>query len=167
MSTTSAPPTRPAASTQAAWRDWNLVALAGLHVYSAAIGWQAQAVSYPLFRSVGEADFAAYHAAYNDSIPLVVIAPGFLTFVGAIAFAGTRPADVPRREAWVVAGAGLVALLSTVLWAIPRHDELDRIGPSPGTIDSLLQANAVRIAALTVGAVVLGRRVGTWLRQRR
>jgi hypothetical protein len=167
VSVISTQPTRPTVAASAPWRDWNLVVLAGLHAYSAAVGWQAQLVSYPLYRSVGPDDFLAYHAAYNDSIPAVVVAPGFLTFLGAIAFVWTRPADVPKREAWVVGGVGLVSLLSTVLWAIPRHDRLDRIGQDADTIDSLLQANALRIAALTVGTAVLGRRVGRLLRRPR
>jgi hypothetical protein len=167
LATPSITEARPTVDASAPWKDWNLVALAGLHAYSAAIGWQAQLVSYPLYRSVGADDFLAYHAAYNDSIPAVVIAPGFLTFLGAMAFVWTRPVDVPKREAWLVGGAGLVSLLSTVLWAIPRHADLDRPGQDADTIDSLLQANSLRSAALTVGALVLGRRVGLLVRQRR
>lgn len=136
-------------------RTWYLVGLSGMAAYSAAISWQAQLVSYPLYRSVGAAEFAAYHQAYNEAIPFVVILPGFLTFAGAIAFGWARPTWVGRRATRVVAVSGAVALLSTVLWAIPRHNELDRTGPLPATIDSLLQANAVRTAALSTAAVTL------------
>jgi hypothetical protein len=166
MSVISDPQTRSTAYPSVAWRDWNLVVLAGLHAYSAAIGWQAQAVSYPLYRSVGADEFLDYHAAYGRSIPLVVVIPGFLTFLGAIGYLWTKPAEVTTREAGVVAGAGLASLLSTVLWAIPRHDDLNRIGQDAGTIDSLLRANSLCVAALTVGAVALGRRVGKLLQQR-
>lgn len=137
------------------WRSRGLVGLAALSAYSTAIGWQAQLVSYPLFRSVGEADFLAYHQAYNQAIPVVVIVPGFVTFLASIAFLRTRPADVPVKAAAVVAVSGAVSLLSTVLWAIPMHDRLDDIGQSQATIDSLLDANLVRSLALTVGTGVL------------
>ncbi len=137
------------------WRWANLVAVTALTVYSAAIGWQAQLVSYPLYRAVGAADFAAYHLQYNDSIPVVTIAPGFLSFLACIAFWWTRPADVPRPVAGLVALCGLTALLSTVLWAIPRHDLLDEIGQSAAVIDSLLNANLLRSLALTAGALAL------------
>ena len=37
------------------WRQLNLAALTALTGYSTALGWQAQVVSYPLYRAVGEA----------------------------------------------------------------------------------------------------------------
>ena len=94
------------------------MALTALTAYSTGVGWQAQAVSYPLFRAVPAEDFLAYHAQYNEAIPLVVIVPGFLSFLACAAFPWTRPADVPRGLAGVVAGSGLVSLVSTVAWAI-------------------------------------------------
>ncbi len=138
------------------WRTCNLVALAGLSAYSTAIGWQAQFVSYPLFRDVPADAFAAYHEAYNRAIPLVVIVPGFLTFLAGAAFYWTKPERLPRALGAVVSTAGVVALAATVLWAIPKHNELDRDGASDAIIDSLLTANLIRSVALTVAAVALG-----------
>ena len=62
--------------------------------------------------------------------------------------------------AGLVAAAGAVSLVSTVAWAIPMHDRLDRIGQDAATIDSLLSANLVRSVALTVGTVALAALVG-------
>lgn len=139
----------------AAWRRRGLIGLAALVSYSTAVGWQAQSVSYPLYRSVDPGSFAAYHAQYNHSIPLVVVLPGFVGFAAATSFYWTRPAEVPKWAAAVVSLSGVVSLISTVAWAIPMHDRLDRIGQSPDTIDSLLRANLVRSVALTTGAVTL------------
>ena len=55
----------------------------------------------------------------------------------------------------MVAVSGLGSILSTVLWAIPMHDRLDRIGQDAATLQSLLTANAVRTGFLTLGAVTL------------
>lgn len=159
-----APPRRPRG--RGGWRTWNLVAVSGLSAYSAAIGWQAQFVSYPLFRDVPADAFAAYHEAYNRAIPVVVVLPGFLTFLAGAAFFWTRPDTMPRALGAVVSTASVVALGATVLWAIPRHDELDRNGASDATIDSLLTANLIRSVALTVAAVALGRGVGRLLTDR-
>ncbi|GAA4857924.1 hypothetical protein [Actinomycetospora straminea] len=151
-------------------RDWrwpHLVGLAALSAYSTAIGWQAQLVSYPLFRAVAPDDFLAYHAQYNRAIPLVVVVPGFVCFLACAAFPWTRPPHVSRRLATVVAAGGVVSLVATVAWAIPRHDLLDRIGRSATVIDSLLDANLLRTLALTAGTIALlvattraGRRAG-------
>ena len=112
-------------------------------------------MSYPLFRAVGAEDFAAYHQQYNGSIPLVVIVPGFAAFLGGIAFWWTRPADVPRPVAAVVALGGLTSVLTTVLWAIPMHARLDEVGQSAETIDSLVLANVPRTVALTASTGLL------------
>ena len=67
------------------WRHLHLAGLTALTAYSTALGWHAQVVAYPLFRAVGQEEFAAYHQQYNQAIPLVVIMPGFASFL-----AGTR-----------------------------------------------------------------------------
>ncbi len=137
------------------WRTWFLVATGALAAYSTGLSWQAQFVSYPLFRVLTAAEFPGYHLAYNDAILWVVIVPGFLTFLACAALPFTRPDQVSRATAWVVALTGVGSLLSTVLWAIPMHDALDRIGQDAATIDSLLLANGARTAFLTAGAIAL------------
>ena len=137
------------------WRRFNVLGLTALTAYSTAIGWQAQLVSYPLYRAVDPTSFAAYHEQYNQAIPVVVIVPGFLTFFAGAAFFWTRPADTPRPVAALVSISGVTALLSTVLWAIPLHQRLDDDGPSAATIDGLLDANLVRTSALSAATLAL------------
>ena len=160
---------RPATRTRTGtpWRYWNLVAVTGIGAYSTGVAWQAQYVSYPLYRAVAPEGFLAYHEQYGQSIPWVVILPGFVTFLATAAFFWTRPPEVSRAVGALVSTTGVAALASTVLWAIPRHDELDRNGQSSSTIDSLLQANAVRTAALTLGTLTLGWCIGRLLARRR
>ena len=146
--------------TDSPWREWYRLGLFGLSAYSMAIGWQAQLVSYPLYREVAAADFPAYHLYYNGAIPIVVIVPGFLTFLASIGYWWSRPHDQTRAGAGLVAVSGLGALLATVAWAIPRHDELDRVGQSLPVIDSLLQANLVRSLLLSAGTLALGWSLG-------
>ena len=62
---------------------------------------------------------------------------------------------MPRLAPALVAISGVGSILSTMLWAIPRHDLLDRIGQDTATITSLIQANGVRTALLTMGAATL------------
>ena len=152
---TMSPPAAATRADRAGWRVWNLAAVAALTAYSAGVSWQAQFVSYPLYRAVSAADFPSYHLAYNAAIPWVVIIPGFLSFLACIAFFWTRPARIPVGAAVLVAVSGLGSILTTVLLAIPMHDQLDRVGQDAATIANLIQANALRTALLTVGAVVL------------
>lgn len=137
------------------WRVWNLAALAALTAYGTGVAWQAQFVSYPLYRVVSAEELPGYHLAYNAAIPGVVIVPGFLAFLACAAFPFTKPSGLPRLATVLVAVSGVGSLLSTVLWAIPMHDRLDAIGQDEATIVSLLHANAVRTAFMTVGAATL------------
>lgn len=146
----------PSRLAESSWRHWNLAAVAAITAYATGVGWQAQLVSYPLFRQVSAADFKAYHQAYGEAIPLVVIAPGFLSFLACIGFFWTRPPEIPRSVAALVSLTGLTAIGTTVLWAIPRHDRLDKIGQDAATISSLIEANAYRTGALTLGTLALG-----------
>jgi hypothetical protein len=152
---TTRPPATIASHKRASWRVVNLAAVAALTAYSAGVSWQAQLVSYPLYRAVSAAEFPSYHLAYNASIPWVVIVPGFLSFLACIAFLWTRPALIPLGVAALIALCGLGSILTTVLWAIPMHDQLDRIGQDAGAIASLIQANALRTGLLTLSAVLL------------
>jgi hypothetical protein len=148
------------------WRHVHLVALTSLTAYAAATTWQAQLVSYPLYRAVGSTDFPAYHQAYNGAIVGVVIVPSFAAFLACSAFPWTRPAEVPRGAAWLVGLTGAGALLTTMLWAVPMHQRLDEIGLDRATIDNLIQANAVRTGLTTLGAVALGWSVLRSIRRR-
>lgn len=141
---------------RSSWRSWQLAGLTALSGYSTGVGWQAQIVSYPFFATISAEAFAAYHQQYNRAIPTVVVAPGFLTFLTSAAFPWTRPSGVSRRLAAVVAvTGGLGGLLSTVAWAIPMHDRLDRIGQDRATIENLLRANLVRSLLLTASTLAL------------
>ena len=149
-------PTQARATTEpTGWRRWYLAGLTALTAYSMGVSWQAQFVSYPFFATVPADHFAAYHLQYNAAIPFVVIIPGFLGFLAGIAFLWTRPRDVPWPAALVVSATGLASVLATVLWAIPMHDRLDRIGQDATTVDSLLQANLLRSLVITTGAAAL------------
>jgi hypothetical protein len=145
----------PSARRSDGWRHFNLAGLTALTAYSTALGWQAELVSYPLYLAVGGEEFAAYHRQYDEAIPLVVVTPGVVSFLAGAAFYWTRPAEVPRPVAAVVSVAGVVALASTVLWAVPMHDRLDEVGRSALTIDSLLRANLLRTVALTGSTLAL------------
>ena len=162
MTLSTSAPTLGAPAAHSRWRDTGLLGLTAITAYSTGVGWQAQLVSYPLYRAVAREDFLAYHQQYNEAIPVVVIVPGFVSFLGCLAFWWARPHDVPRPVAAMVATGGLVSLVATVAWAIPMHDRLDEIGRSAATIDSLLHANLLRSVALTASTAALCWCVARW-----
>lgn len=137
------------------WRDVNLVAVTAVSAYSAAICWQCQLVSYPLFVQVSADDFPAYHQQYSRSIRGVVILPGFVSFLACAAFGSTKPVGISRHSSILVSAGGVVALVATVAAAIPMHRRLAEIGQSTATIEHLMTANLVRTIAMTAATGLL------------
>ncbi len=115
--------------------------------------WLVQIVVYPLFAQVGEAEYVRYHRFYTRHIPLVVIIPGFASFLLPVPLAFYGPA-VPY---WMSAGniiAGIVGLLVTVLLEIPRHSRLETNGRNETTIAELIRYNWPRTLSITTQAVI-------------
>lgn len=115
--------------------------------------WFCQIVVYPLFAKVGETDYVAYHRFYSRRIPLVVILPGFASFLLPLPLAMFGPAVPTWMNATNIA-CGIAGLLVTVLLAIPRHNRLERDGKHAVTIAELVHYNWPRTISITIQAIV-------------
>ena len=117
--------------------------------------WIVQVVHYPLFAGVGADGWAAYEAAHQSRITLVVGPLMVAELVTAVWLVLDRPAALP---AWaVVLGAVLVGVLwaSTAFLQVPLHNALG------GAFDAdahgrLVATNWLRTVAWTArGGLVL------------
>lgn len=115
--------------------------------------WLVQTVVYPLFAQVGEAEYVRYHRFYTRHIPLVVIIPGFASFLLPIPLAFYGPA-VPQWMSAANIAAGIAGLLVTVLLEIPRHNRLETNGRNETTIAELIRYNWPRTLSITAQAVI-------------
>jgi hypothetical protein len=115
--------------------------------------WFAQIVIYPLFARVGPKDYVDYHRFYGSRIPLVVIVPGFLSFLAPIPLALFGP-EVPLWMSTANIATGICGLLVTVLLAIPRHVRLENHGKNDVTIAELVRFNWPRTVSVSVQAAV-------------
>lgn len=115
--------------------------------------WLVQVVIYPLFARVGEPDYIGYHRFYTGHIPLVVIVPGFASFLLPFALAFYGPV-VPLWMTVINIAAGVVGLLVTVGLEIPRHGKLETLGKNDVTIAELIRFNWPRTASITLQAAV-------------
>ena len=117
--------------------------------------WIVQVVHYPLFASVGAGGWAAYEAAHQSRITLVVGPLMIAELVTAVWLVLDRPAALP---AWaVLLGAALVGLIwaSTAFVQVPLHAALG--GPFDADAHARLVAtNWIRTAGWTLrGGLVL------------
>jgi hypothetical protein len=115
--------------------------------------WLVQIAIYPLFARVGEVDYIVYHRFYSSRIPLVVILPGFASFLLPLALAWFGPA-VPTWMSVANIATGIAGLLVTVGLEIPRHGRLEKTGKDDTTIDELIRYNWPRTASITLQALV-------------
>ncbi len=130
-----------------------LLAWAGLIFWELGQIWFCQIVVYPLFARVGAAEYVEYHRFYVERIPLPVIGPGFASFLLPIPLAVFGP-TVPLSMSAVNIAAGLVGLLVTTAFEIPRHNRLERDGKDDATIAELIRFNWPRTVSVTTSAAV-------------
>lgn len=115
--------------------------------------WLVQIVIYPLFAKVGDADYIAYHRFYSRRISMVVILPGFASFLLPLLLAWLGPA-MPIWMTVANVATGIAGLLVTVGLEIPRHERLEKTGKNDATIAELIRYNWPRTASITLQAAV-------------
>lgn len=127
------------------------VASFAVAIWSMAQLWFAQLVIYPLFAAIGAGDYIAYHRSYSRRIPLPVILPGFASFLVPLLLAGLGP-PAPYLVTAVNITCGLVGLVVTVAFEIPRHARLEKHGRDDTVIAELVRFNWPRTLAMTGAA---------------
>lgn len=118
--------------------------------------WQVQLVTYPQFLNVGAADFPAYHAAHTRGIGLLV-APLMLAELGLALLSLWCCRTGPLRNAMRVGAALVLALwVTTWLWQVPLHGQLEKDGWVEPVIRELIVGNWLRTLLWTARVALLG-----------
>jgi len=129
------------------WPAWIEAAQVASTFAMTGVIWLVQLVQYPAFRSVGAAEFAAFHRHHCRAIGYVV-GPLMLVEVSTavlLAWSG-QPLWFWRSM------LALLVLLwfSTALVQGPLHGRLAQEGPRPDLLDSLVLGNWLRTVLWTV-----------------
>lgn len=114
--------------------------------------WFVQVVHYPLFASVGDAQFAAYERAHCRRVTFVVLPPMVAELVLAVCLWWQAP---PQWSAWASLGLALLVVVwaSTFLLQGPYHSRL-LLAPERRTLRQLVATNWLRTGAWTLRGVV-------------
>jgi hypothetical protein len=124
---------------------------AGATCFLAGLAWVIQVVVYPAFLEVGETpSWSAFHAAHSRRMVRVVTLPWAVQGGTLAALLLTHDGDRLLLVALSVCALSTVAL--TVAGAVPLHQALEVYDRR--RVQRLLQVNAVRTAAWTIGAVL-------------
>lgn len=118
--------------------------------------WFVQVVHYPLFSSVGSADFPAYERRHQTLTTYVVVPPMILEVATGLLLFWIRPASVPF---WPI-GIGFLLLIaiwmSTFLLQVPCHNLLSRAFDAK-IQKRLMATNWIRTTAWSFrGLLILG-----------
>lgn len=132
-----------------------LILWAALSFFTLGQIWFAQIAIYPLFALLGEGEYIPYHRSYTRRIPLVVIVPGFASFLLPMLLTWLVP-TVPTWMHGLNVITGLIGLLLTIGLLIPRHNRLERDGKNDAVINELVGYNWFRTMSMSVQAVVTG-----------
>ncbi|MBV9994685.1 MAG: hypothetical protein JO127_05685 [Caulobacteraceae bacterium] len=137
---------------------WLLLAVFALSLYGAGQVWLVQVSSYPLWRYVGDAQFAAYHRAWWRSIWAVVLGPAALVLLGALLMLWWRPPQTPAWFSWLGAGLQLALVVGTALWWAPLMARLEGPGggPDPARFRLLLNTHWLRVGLVSAYAILVG-----------
>ncbi len=112
--------------------------------FMAGVGWLIQVVHYPLFASVGEDAWSAYHEAHSRLVTFVVLPAMSTELVGAVlTAAGAGPDGTSSAVAWAGAACALATFALTGAGAVPAHASLSRAFSAP-VLKRLLQVHLAR-----------------------
>jgi len=130
-----------------------LLANAAATLFMVGLAWFVGVVHYPLFASVGERDFAAYHALHSRRTTWVVLPMMSVELLSSFALC----LDPPGGEAALAIAGALLALGTWALTgaaAVPAHRRLGE-GFSDAGLRSLRRADLARAVVWTAHGVVV------------
>lgn len=111
--------------------------------------WFVQIVHYPLFASVGAAQFAAYEKKHARLTTMVVAAPMLIEAGAAIGLVFFAPERIPAWVAWLGLALAAAIWISTAAIQVPCHARLED-GFDPAIHRRLVLSNWIRTAAWTL-----------------
>ncbi|MDZ4779134.1 MAG: hypothetical protein SGJ19_02660 [Planctomycetia bacterium] len=127
----------------------------GSSLYMVGLIWFVQVVHYPLFASVGSAEFAAYEQRHTVNITWVVAPVMLIEAATAVLLFWVHPTAVPSFFLWTGLALLGVIWLSTAFAQVPCHDVLSR-GFDSLVHQRLVSTNWLRTSAWSLrGGLVL------------
>lgn len=131
-----------------------LLVCAAATLFMTGLTWFVQVVHYPLFPSVGEAQFPEFHRIHSNRTTFVVLPPMLVELVTSWALLFDPPAG---HTALVITGAALATgtWLLTALGAAPAHGKIGRQGLSPELGRKLMAFSWARTVCWSAHAAVV------------
>ena len=123
-------------------------------LYMTGVIWFVQVVHYPLFASIGVAEFSAYEQRHTALTTWVVAPPMLVELATASLLFWFRPLGILTVQVWI--GLGLLAVIwgSTFLVQVPCHEVLSK-RLDAAVLKRLIWTNWIRTAAWSLRALLV------------
>jgi len=126
----------------------------GSTLFMVGLIWFVQIVHYPLFGSVGSAEFAAYEQRHTANVTWVVAPAMLIEAATAVLLFWFRPAAVPGYLLWTGLALLGVIWLSTALLQVPCHEASAR-GYDSLVHQRLVSTNWLRTSAWSLRGILV------------
>jgi hypothetical protein len=137
-----------------------VIALTVMCFYCTGASWMLQFVCYPTYKLVGEKEFVPFHVSFGRRLIGAAVIPMVLVCLGTFVLLFAAPAEIPAWVPIVAAICGVVILVTTIFFEVPKHMKLDKDGKSDAVLQGLVRDNIPRTIAWTVASLVLS--YGLW-----
>lgn len=116
--------------------------------------WFIQVVHYPLFKSIGAANFTPYHLQHTRLTGFIAGPLMVLEMLFALLMWWHRPLGVSVQVAGILTGLLVIIWISTFTVQVPIHNRLSKTFDE-AQVEKLVTSNWVRTLAWTVRAILL------------
>ncbi len=125
--------------------------------------WIVQIVHYPLFRLVGEQNFAEYQQLHSNYITYVVMPLMLIELITAAIMAAVPPKGMSQELLWLGLALVIVIWGATFFFSVPQHAILSR-GFNADAHNMLVSTNWIRTIAWSVRTGLVVYLVGQYFR---
>jgi hypothetical protein len=95
-------------------------------LYMTGVIWFVQIVHYPLFASIGVAEFSSYEQRHTALTTWIVTPPMLVELATALLLIWLRPFGVSTLQVWIGLGLLVAIWISTFLLQVPCHEVLSK-----------------------------------------
>jgi hypothetical protein len=112
--------------------------------------------AYPLFTSVGKAEFAAYIKEYETRLTIPLVVPYVLSLLSNLVLIFARPGTLSVIVVIVAFILNLAVSVVTVMLATPIYNRIKQAGAAaPADMEPLMRINLIRLVLSTVSSLVV------------
>jgi hypothetical protein len=111
--------------------------------------------AYPLFTSVGKAEFTNYLKEYETRLTIPLVVPYVLTLLSNLLLIFIHPTNLSVVAVVIAFLLNLAVSIVTIRLATPIYNPIKQNGATAAEMEQLMRINLVRLVLSTISSVVV------------